>query len=76
LNIIKAVKAFNKGKRIYRASWPHLETLGFETSARFVGGFPTGAYMSNASGCTELYNFTLGDIYAEDWQVADGARLI
>lgn len=74
MNILKALKAFNKGKRIYRLGWDHNETLGFETHARFVGGFPSGAYMSTPNGCTLQYDFTIEDLLSTDWSFINGAR--
>lgn len=71
MNILKAVKAFDRGKRIRRNGWHPERELGFErgNEMQFVGGWPSGAYEFNGTGTCLLYSFTLADIRAEDWEI-------
>jgi hypothetical protein len=71
LKIITAINSFDRGRRIRRKSWPHGGQLGFQlgNEMQFIGGWPSGAYMHMPSGNCEIYNFTLDDIRADDWEI-------
>lgn len=68
MKIYEALPFLDKLQTIRRSSWPE--------DARISAGLGGGYWLVTKMGFMGGYNFTIEDIYAEDWEILSHHQLI